>query len=109
VWCVSVPQRAAALAFYTLLSVVPILAATFALLSRFGGLAGSQAVVRFIADRYFPRATDAAIDAMTADLDVRAARRRGRGDRPRARRQARCAAAASSWFQRASLASPAAA
>jgi len=60
-----VPQRAAALAFYTLLSVVPILAAAFALLSRFGGLAGSQSVVRFVADRYFPRATDAAIDAMT--------------------------------------------
>ncbi len=60
-----VPQRAAALAFYTLLSVVPILAATFAALSRFGSQSGSQAVVRFVADRYFPRATDAAIDAVT--------------------------------------------
>ena len=60
-----VPQRAAGLAFYTLLSVVPILAATFALLSRLGGAHGSEAAVRFVADRYFPRATDAAIDAVT--------------------------------------------
>ncbi len=59
-----VSQRAAALAFGTLLSVVPILAVTFALLSRWGGTAGSQGLVRALAERYFPRATDGATEAV---------------------------------------------
>jgi len=59
-----VPQRASALAFSTLLSVVPILAVWFAVLSRFGGTEGALSLVHALSERYFPRATDEAIEAV---------------------------------------------
>ncbi len=59
-----VPQRASALAFSTLLSVVPILAVSFAVLSRFGGTEGALALVHTLAERYFPRVTDQATEAL---------------------------------------------
>jgi membrane protein len=59
-----VPQRASALAFSTLLSVVPILAVMFAVLSRFGGTDGALNLVHTLAERYFPRATDEATEVL---------------------------------------------
>ncbi|MBK8170088.1 MAG: YihY/virulence factor BrkB family protein [Sandaracinaceae bacterium] len=57
----NLPQRAAALSFFTLLSAVPLIALTFALLKRVSGLEGTQSFVAYVARRYFPSATEDAI------------------------------------------------
>src|SRR6185369_1715897 len=57
--------RAAALAFYTLLSFVPTFAVAFAVLQRVAGLHGSKHIVRALAARYFPSATEGALDLVT--------------------------------------------
>lgn len=60
------PQRAAALAYYTVLSVVPLLATTFAVVRSLGGAEGVASFVRGLATRYAPRATDEAVDFVTS-------------------------------------------
>lgn len=55
-------QRAAALAFYTLLSFVPTFAVAFAVLGRVVGLHGSAHIVQGLTARYFPSATEGALD-----------------------------------------------
>src|SRR5689334_7168679 len=57
--------RAAALAFYTLLSFVPTFAVAFAVLQRAAGLQGSKEIVRTLAARYFPTAAEGALDLVS--------------------------------------------
>jgi membrane protein len=60
------PQRAAALAYATVLSVVPLLATTFAVVRFVGGEQGVESLMRDLASRYAPRATREAVDFVTA-------------------------------------------
>lgn len=57
----NLPQRAASLSFFTLLSAVPLIAITFAFLRRASGIEGTQGFVAYVARRYFPSATEDAI------------------------------------------------
>jgi len=59
-----IQPRAAALSFHTLLAIVPVLAVAFGLIDAFGGDAAPAAVVKFLAERYFPSITADAVNAI---------------------------------------------
>ena len=70
-----VSRRASALAFHTLLSVVPIAAVVFAILDAVGGVDGPREMVLFLSRRYLPPEAETAVDAMlpvVADVQVQA-------------------------------------
>jgi len=67
-----IQPRAAALAFHTLLAIVPLLAVSFAILDLVGGASGLQAALDFLASRYLPPSAGQAVDAvlpLLEDLD----------------------------------------
>lgn len=67
--------RAGALAFQTLLSMVPLSAVGMAAVRRFGGEDSQEALLRFVVSRYVPAATGEALDSilpLVRGLDLRA-------------------------------------
>jgi membrane protein len=60
-----IQPRAAALAFHTLLAFIPLTAITFALMHFFDQAEGPREILTTFVSRYFPRATDEVIDAVT--------------------------------------------
>ena len=69
-----VPQRAAGLAFHTLLAIMPIVAVTIAAMRAFLGVDGLRAAIRGIAGHYLPDVTSAGVDQLlplVEGLDLR--------------------------------------
>lgn len=71
-----IADRAAALAFYTVLSLLPIIAVTFAVLRNFGGVEAQQRAIKEIVAHYFPSITEEAVTRLMpriTGIDVQAA------------------------------------